>query len=430
MRSLDDWLAWQGTLNPRRIELGLGRVGQVWSRLGPPELGFPVIIVGGTNGKGSCVALIEAMAEAAGYRTASYTSPHLVRYNERVRMGAEPIDDQSLIEAFERVEEARRGTPLTYFEFGTLAALDRFASARPDLAVLEVGLGGRLDAVNLIDADVSVVTSIGRDHTDWLGNSLGEIALEKAGIFRPDRPAVIGQVDAPGELRAEAERIGAKVRQVGREIGVEPATAGAWIWSGPDGERLALPAPAMRGVFQYHNAAAAIAALRGLGGRLPIPVNAIRAGLTRARLPGRFQVIPGPVTWILDVAHNGAAAVSLAANLRALHCSGRLLAVLGVLADKQPEEIVAPLAPLVDTWFLTQSPDSRAMAAERLAERAAPVLGDRDSRVLPALDVALEAALAAALPGDCVLVCGSFTTVGRALTHVGANGSTGILSRQ
>ena len=430
MKSLDDWLAWQSTLNPRRMELGLERVRQVWLRLGTPNPGFPVITVGGTNGKGSCVALIESMAQAAGYGTASYSSPHLVRYNERVRLGGEPVDDQALCGAFERVERARAETPLTYFEFGTLAALDLFAAAAPELAVLEVGLGGRLDAVNLIDADVSVVTSIGRDHTDWLGESLASIAREKAGIFRPGRPAVIGQPDAPAELRAEAQRIGASVRQVGREIGVEPDAAGGWIWTGPNGERLALPAPAMRGVFQYHNAAAAIAALRALGERLPLPVNAIRAGLTRARLPGRFQVIPGEITWILDVAHNGDAAVSLAGNLRAFHCPGTLRAVFAVLADKVPEDIVGPLAPMVETWFLSQSDDPRAMPADQLAGRLAPVLAGPATRVLPNLDAALEAAAAASAPGDCVLVCGSFTTVGRALERVGADGSAGILRGQ
>lgn len=427
MKSLDDWLDWQSTLNPRRMELGLERVRRVWSQLGSPALGFPVITVGGTNGKGSCVALIESMALAAGYGTASYSSPHLVRYNERVRLGGVPVDDQALCAAFERVEEARGETPLTYFEFGTLAALDLFAAAGPELAVLEVGLGGRLDAVNLIDADVSVVTSIGRDHVDWLGDSLASIAREKAGIFRNGRPAVIGQPDAPAELRAEAERMGADVRQVGREIAVEPDAAGGWIWTGPDGERLALPAPAMRGVFQYRNAAAAIAALRGLGERLPLPVNAIRAGLTRARLPGRFQVIPGDVTWILDVAHNGEAALALADNLRAFHCLGKLRAVIAVLADKTPEDIVGPLVPMVDAWYLSQSDDPRAMPADQLGERLAPVLAGSGPRILPSLDAALTAALQTSARGDCVLVFGSFTTVGKALAWVGGDGSAGIL---
>jgi dihydrofolate synthase/folylpolyglutamate synthase len=264
-KTLDDWLAWQTTLHPNRMELGLDRVAEVWSRLGAPALGCPVITVGGTNGKGSCVAFIEAMAQAAGYATACYTSPHLLRYNERVRIAGEPATDEALCAAFARVERARGATPLTYFEFGTLAALDLFVRATPDLVVLEVGLGGRLDAVNLLDADCSVVTSIGRDHTAWLGDTLDAIAYEKAGIFRPGRPAVIGQPDAPVRLRGEAQHLGARVLQVGREIGVglDPASGG-WVWQGTDGERLAMPAPAMRGAFQLHNAAVVIAAPRTL----------------------------------------------------------------------------------------------------------------------------------------------------------------------
>jgi len=427
LKTLEDWLAWQSTLNPRRMELGLQRVCRVWSSLGQGPLGFPVITVGGTNGKGSCVALIEAMAGAGGYRTACYSSPHLLRYNERVRIAGVPVDDAALCRAFERIEQGRGDTPLTYFEFGTLAALHLFAAASPDLAVLEVGLGGRLDAVNLIDADCSVVTSVGHDHQDWLGDSLDSIAVEKAGIFRPNRPAIIGQPDAPERLRQEAERLGAQVMQVGQEIGVAVEPGGCWTWTGPQGERLELPPPAMRGRVQYHNAAAATAALRSLRGRLPLPVNALRSGLTRARLPGRFQVIPGDVTWILDVAHNREAAQVLAANLRAFNCSGRRRAVLAVLADKDPEAITAPLAPLIGTWYLSQSTDPRAMPAQRLAERLSGVLGEAERRLVPDLSRALEVALAQAVPGDHLLAFGSFTTVEAALRRVGGGPSAGIL---
>jgi dihydrofolate synthase / folylpolyglutamate synthase len=417
-KTLDEWLAWQSTLHPHRMELGLDRVAEVWSRLGAPALGCPVITVGGTNGKGSCVAYLDTMAQAAGYRTASYTSPHLLSYNERVRIGGEPATDAALCEAFARVEGARGETPLTYFEFGTLAALGLFAAAAPDLVVLEVGLGGRLDAVNLIDADCAVVTSIGHDHTAWLGSDLDAIAREKAGIFRPGRPAVIGAPDAPARLRAEAERLGARVLQVGREIGVEPESEGAgWVWTGPEGERLAMPTPAMRGVFQHHNAAAAITALRVLKGRLPVAVGALRAGLGRARLPGRFQVMPGEVSLILDVAHNPEAAQALAGNLRAYRRTGRMLAVLGVLGDKEPEAIVQPLCPLVDGWYLTASRDARAMPADELARRLSSVLKGATVTVLPGVAGALAAARAAAAPGDCLLVFGSFTTVAEVLAQ-------------
>jgi len=427
LKTLDDCLAWQSTLNPKRMDLGLERVARVWARLGPGDLGFPVITVGGTNGKGSCAALIEAMAEAAGYRTVCYSSPHLLRYNERIRIAGAPVSDADLCRAFEEVEAARGETPLTYFEFGTLAALRLFVESAPDLAILEVGLGGRLDAVNLIDADVSVVTSVGHDHQDWLGNTLEDVAVEKAGIFRPGRPAIIGQPDAPARLRREAEGLGAQVMQVGREIRAMPEGGGGWIWQGPRGERFALPAPRLRGQVQYHNAAAAIAALGCLGPGLPLFPDAIRRGLGRAWLPGRFQVIHREVTWILDVAHNQEAAEVLAENLRTLGCPGRLRAVLAVLGDKDPEAVAGPLVPLVETWYLSQSDDPRAMPATRLAQRLAGILSDAETQVLPDLPHAFGAALADSAPGDCLVVFGSFTTVEAALRRVGADPSAGIL---
>lgn len=402
---------------------------EVWSRLGAPALGCPVITVGGTNGKGSCVAMLEAMALAAGYRTACYTSPHLLRYNERVRIDGRAVSDEVLCDAFERVEQARGGVALTYFELGTLSALLLFARARPGVCVLEVGLGGRLDAVNLLDADCSVVTSIGLDHTDWLGNDLDSIALEKAGIFRAGRPAVIGQPEAPERLRAQAQLLGARVLQIGREIGIGSRPGGGWTWIGEGGQRLALPMPALRGSFQTHNAAAAVTALRAISGALPVPVAALRDGLLRACLPGRFQVLPGDVTLILDVAHNAEAAEALAGNLRAFKCLGVLRAVIGVLADKRPEDIVAPLAPLVRDWYLTRSSDSRAMSAGGLAERIRPVVSGAGIEVRESVHEALAAARTDSRSGDCVLVCGSFTTVGEALGDMGMNDLAGILPR-
>ncbi|WP_296805635.1 bifunctional tetrahydrofolate synthase/dihydrofolate synthase [Thiocapsa sp.] len=417
--NLDAWLSWQMQLHPKAIALGLERVAAVWERLGPASLPFPLVTVGGTNGKGSCVAMAEAICRAAGYRTGVYSSPHLLHYNERVRVDGEDVSDALLCESFERIERARGETALTYFEFGTLAALDIFVRGAPDVVILEVGLGGRLDAVNLWDADVSVVTSIGLDHMAWLGGSLDEIAYEKAGIFRPGRPAVIGQRDAPARLRAEAQQRGSLPIQIGREIDWTIGDGGGWIWSAPSGERLALPEPAMRGPFQYDNASAAIAALRALHGRLPISVNAIRAGLQRARLPGRFQVFPGALTYILDVAHNGEAAQALAANLRAFACRGRLRAVLAVLGDKSPASIVEPLLPYVSDWYLAQSRDPRAMPVEVLSERLVAVLPAPAAAISSDLDAALDAAESASEPGDAILVVGSFTSVGAALRRLG-----------
>ncbi len=415
--TLDAWLAWQITLHPKQMDLGLERVATVWGRLCPTPLPFPVITVGGTNGKGSCVAMIEAMVLAGGYVCASYTSPHLLRYNERVRVGGEPVCDARLCEAFERIDRARQEITLTYFEFGALAALDIFRHERPDLAVLEVGLGGRLDAVNMIDADVSVVTSIGLDHTAWLGETLDEIALEKAGIFRAGRPAIIGQRDAPQALRREAERIGACPIQLGHEIAHEHSAAG-WMLRGQGGQRLSLPIPVLRGGFQLDNAAAAVTALECLHDRLPLAANALRIGLQRAQLAGRFQVIPGTVTLILDVAHNGEAAQALAGNLGAFQHTGAIRAVIALLSDKEPETIVHPLLDCVQEWYLTQSDDPRAMPLETLGARLQTLLQPH-ARAHHCADVAqaIDAALAASAPGDCLLVLGSFTTVGEALRY-------------
>ena len=423
--NLADWLAWQETLHPARIELRLERVRAVWARMAP-ELGleadpfrlpFPIITIGGTNGKGSCVAYLDAWYRAAGYRCCAYTSPHLLRYNERVRIDGEEAADADLCAAFARLDAARGDTLLTYFEFGTLAALDLFARAAPDVVLLEVGLGGRLDAVNIIEPDVAVVTSVGRDHTRWLGETLEEIAFEKAGIFRANRPAVLGQRDAPPRLRARAEEIGARVFQLGREFDtiIRP---GQWTWTGPHGAgRAALPAPALRGRFQYDNAATALTAAHCLSGRLPLSAAALRQGLHRVRLPGRFTVRPGRPTWVLDVAHNAPAAAALAANLAALPCQGRRHAVFSLLEDKDAVAVSAALAPLIDLWHLAPAPGSRAKPVTDLREAVLASCPGSCPRVYDALDAAIAGAADASGPDDCVLVFGSFMTVEAALRN-------------
>lgn len=417
---LADWLGWQQTLHPRAIDLGLERVAAVWARLGPVRPPWPVVTVGGTNGKGSCVALLEAIYGAAGYRTGVYTSPHLLRYNERIRIDGVEVDDAALCAAFARVDAARGDIALTYFEFGTLAALDLFARAAPDLVILEVGLGGRLDAVNLLDADVAIVTTIGRDHTAWLGEDPDAIALEKAGIFRADRPAIIGQRTAPAALRRRAEGLGAQVMQLGREFdGDTSEDSGSWSWRGPDGRRLALPTPALRGAFQRDNAAAAVMAVRCLAARLPVSNAAIRQGLARARLAGRFQVVPGGPTWILDVAHNAQAAAALAGNLAAWPRTGRRHAVLAVLADKEPAAIAAALRPFVDVWHLTATDDPRALPVADLAAAVAEATPGAEVRTYSDVRTALEGAAGVAAVDETVLVVGSFTTVEAALHHLG-----------
>ncbi len=419
-QTLADWLAWQETLHPSRIDLRLERVSAVWARLHPElrpgALPCPVITVGGTNGKGSCVAYLEAWYRAAGYRCGAYTSPHLLQYNERVRIDGEMASDAALCAAFARIDEVRQDAPLTYFEFGTLAALDRFVRAEVEIALLEVGLGGRLDAVNMIDADVALVASIGHDHAAWLGETLDRIAFEKAGIFRPGRAAVIGQRDAPARLRERAEEIGALPLQLGQELDWSIAEAGQWTWRGPHGKQYRpLPAPALRGRHQHDNAAAALCALEQLSDRLPVNVAALRQGLLRVTLGGRFTVFPGQPTWVLDVAHNDQAALALADNLASYPCHGRRLAVLSLLADKDAQAVIKPLAELIARWHLGPAASERAMPLERIETAltegapAATWCSHAD------LQQALAAAEAEAEPQDLILVFGSFVTVEAAL---------------
>ncbi|MEA3275344.1 MAG: bifunctional tetrahydrofolate synthase/dihydrofolate synthase [Pseudomonadota bacterium] len=416
--NLDAWLCWQETLHPSAIELGLERIGAVWNRLGCGPLAFPVITVAGTNGKGSCAAMLEAIYRAAGYRTGCYTSPHLLRYNERIRLDGRGADDDLLCAAFERVDAARGDSILTYFEFGTLAALDIFARSGLDVAILEVGLGGRLDAVNIVDPDVAIVTTIGRDHTEWLGNDLDGIAAEKAGIFRRARPVVVGHREPLPSLLRRARELDCRLSVLGRDFEWTRESTG-WRWSARGLAGASMPVPALRGEFQYDNAATALTAVSCLAQRLPVPTGDLRLGLQRARIRGRFQVLQSEVTWILDVAHNAQAANALAANLASLRCPGHLHAVLGTLADKEPAAIAGPLAAQVDSWHLGQAAHPRALPVSKLRSALRGVDLGRDLRAYPDIEAALEGAARAARPGDCILAFGSFTTVEAALrrTH-------------
>ncbi len=416
-QTLSDWLRWQETLHPNRIDLRLERVGGVWSRLGPARLPCPVITVGGTNGKGSCVAYLDSLYRAAGYRACAYTSPHLLRYNERIRIDGREADDAAICDSFARIDAVRGDVQLTYFEFGTLAALDLFLRAEPDVIILEVGLGGRLDAVNIIDADVALVASVGMDHTAWLGDDLSQIAYEKAGIFRAGRPAVIGQRDAPARLRERAVELGAEVYQLGREFG-NRIEAGQWHWHGSaDSHWGALPPPALRGPVQYDNASAALCAASLLKTTLPVSAAAVRQGLLRTQLPGRFTVFPGAVTWILDVAHNAEAAQTLAANLAAYPRSGRCHAVFSLLADKDAVAVVAALAAQVQHWHLAPAPSARAMPLDQLQAAVATAASDRPVVHYADVEQAIAGAAAVAEPNDCILVFGSFMTVEVALRN-------------
>ena len=412
--SLAEWLAYLETLHPKAIALGLDRVREVYARLGIAP-GCPVITVGGTNGKGSTAAFAERMLAADRYRAGLYMSPHLLAYNERVRIAGTLASDGELGEAFVAVEGARRDTPLTYFEFGTLAALWLFARARLDAWILEVGLGGRLDAVNIVDPDVAVVTTVALDHTDYLGPTREDIGREKAGIFRAGRPAICADAHPPASLVEHAHGIGANLLTRGSEFGAisEPSQ---WRYFGPGGPRYGLPYPALRGDYQLANAAAALTALDALRDRLPVSMNAVRQAMVEIELPGRFQVIPGRPVTVLDVAHNPEAARALADNLGAMGFHPRTLGVFGIMSDKDIDAVIAAMAKRIDLWLVATLPPPRGASASRLTERlSAAGVPAEAIRSFASPAQAYAAARGVAHEADRIVVFGSFLTVAAAL---------------
>jgi dihydrofolate synthase/folylpolyglutamate synthase len=416
--SLGAWLQWQESLHPRAIELGLDRVRRVLARTGwRGPRGF-VVTVGGTNGKGSTVALVDAMLRAAGLRVGTFTSPHLVDYTERVRIDGARVSEASLVAAFERIADALGPDSLTFFEFSTLAALLVFETAAPDALVLEVGMGGRLDAVNVVDPNVAVVTSVSLDHMEWLGPDVESIGREKAGIFRAARPAICGMAAPPRSIEAVATEVGAALRVRGRDFDVDVRGDGRWDYHDAHGRLDALPAPALEGAVQYGNAACAIAALGLADGRSRVGRGAIERGLRSVRVAGRFErrQDAAGVEWILDVAHNPEAAASLADNLRRSPVAGRTIAVCGMLGDKDVESVVATLAPVIDQWIAAGTEGPRALTDAALEERARLVgVGMMPGGPVPA---AVDLARCLAVPGDRVVVFGSFHTVGPASLRV------------
>ena len=420
LRTLEDWLTWQLRLHPREVELGLDRVGEVWQRLGSPAPAAIVITVGGTNGKGSTVAFLEAILRAAGQRVGAFTSPHLLRYSERVRIDGTDADDQSLIAAFERIEVARGDIALTYFEFGTLAALLIFAQSALDVVLLEVGLGGRLDAVNIVDADAAIVTTVDLDHQDWLGSDRETIAREKAGIFRAGHPAIIGDASAPVTLSEEAQRKGALLWVAGKDFHVEIG-ADLWFWSAT-GVRLALPKPALDAPCQCSNAAAAIAALHALRDRIRWQPQAIAEGVANARAAARLQRFDGPVELVVDVAHNPQAARVLAEWLHANPPEGRNIAVFGALADKDIAGIAAALRAPIDRWVLAglDGDSPRGLDAKSLNERLLASSITALAGAYPNTGEALQYAHAMAQQGDRIVAFGSFFVAAAALASAPA----------
>ncbi len=413
--SLAEWLARLEQLHPSTIELGLDRVRRVRDALDLAPT-FPLVIVGGTNGKGSTCAYLEAILGAAGYKTGLYTSPHLLRYNERVRIAGQESTDAGLVQAFERIDAARGDTSLTYFEFGTLGAMVQFIDAGVDVAILEVGLGGRLDAVNVFDAAAAIVTSVDLDHMEYLGDTRELVGFEKAGIYRADRPSICADPAPPASLLAQARQIGADLRCVERDFSAQ-REGDRWTYRGQAIVWPALPLPAMAGAFQLRNAAAALAALEAVRDRLPVSEAAIRQGLVQACVAGRFQRIARAPDVILDVAHNPEAARALAATLRELPAAGRTLAVVGMLADKDAAGVFSALLGEIDAWW-TCTPDSpRAQDAAALAATLRAHAGSAPVSVQTDANTALAEAQSAAREGDRILVFGSFYTVAAVLAH-------------
>lgn len=421
--TLEQWLQHIERLHPRSMELGLDRVRRVHGALGSPLPAPLVVTVAGTNGKGSCVAWMEALCQAAGLRTLAYTSPHLQRYNERIRIDAAPISDAELIAAFERVDGARGEVPITFFEFGTLAAFVAGASAGPDIALLEVGLGGRLDAVNILDADVAVLTSIGLDHTDWLGPDRDSIGAEKAGIFRSGRPAVTGERALPATVVEVADSVGARLLRIGEAFDYERGET-TWSWHSAVTQWRDLPLPGFGGDEQYANVSCALAALEQLGRALRLTRETVVAALATT-LPARTQSVSGHGNWLLDVAHNREAAQALAANLAARPHAGRTLGVAGMMRGKPAEAFAATLAPCVDAWWVTAADNERALPAAECA--AAFAASGRPVQACADVEAALASAVAAARAEDRILVTGSFLIVGAALDYISraGRGATG-----
>lgn len=404
--TLADWLAHCDALPPGPKNSSLERTSAVRARLGT-HFECPLIIVGGTNGKGSTCAMLEAIARAAGYRVGLYQKPELTHFEERCRLDGAPVQASELLPHFAQVEAARGDTPLSRFEFSTLAICSLLASRRLDLVVLEVGMGGRYDAVNVFDGDVSIITSVDLDHVEYLGPDRESIGFDKAHIFRAGKPAVVSDPMPPASVLEVAERIGADLWLIGRDFN-HAGDRQQWAWAGRGRRHPALAYPALRGANQLLNASASIAALEALRERLPVPAQAIRLGLAQVELWGRFQIIPGQPALVLDVAHNAQAVGALALNLDAMGFYPRTFAVFGAMRDKDIPTLVARMSPLVDHWFVCDLPPPRAAKASELIA----LLGEGKATACASPLLALAAARAKAEAADRIVVFGSFLTVG------------------
>ena len=417
MKTLDDWLAHCEQLHPKTIDMGLDRVRAVAERMGL-RFDCPVFTVAGTNGKGSTCAMLEAILTQAGFRTGLFTSPHLVRFEERCRIRGQNVDASDLVAAFALVESARAEISLTYFEFTTLAILDTLARAGLDAVILEVGLGGRLDAVNIIDTDCAIITSIDIDHAELLGDTREKIGFEKAGILRTGRPAIVSDPVPPQSVIDRATEIGADLWLLGRDFN-SSGDKQQWAWAGRGRRYAGLAYPALRGANQLINASGVLAALTAMRQQLPVTAQAVRNGLALVDLPGRFQVVPGQPALVLDVAHNPHSVAALALNLDAMGFYPTTHAVFGAMADKDLAPMLHRMDPLVDRWYFADLPTPRAAsgAALQAAWQAITKRTDAVSAVFSTPLDALHAAAAKAQAADRIVVFGSFYTVGGVLEH-------------
>ena len=415
MKTLQDWLDFCERLHPVTIDMGLGRVREVADRLAL-RFACPVITVAGTNGKGSTCAMLEAILLQAGYRTGVYTSPHLVHFEERCRLSGQAVSAETLAEAFATVDAARGTVSLTYFEFSTLAILWLMSRADLDAVILEVGLGGRLDAVNIVDTDCAVITSIDLDHMAILGKDRETIGREKAGIMRAGRPVVVSDPVPPQSVLEHAEAIGADLWRFGRDFNFS-GDKQQWSWAGRGRRYSGMAYPALRGANQLVNASGVLAALDALRTRIPVTAQAVRNGLAMVELPGRFQIVPGQPVLVLDVAHNPHSVAALAENLDAMGFYPTTHAVFGAMADKDLQPMLQRVGPLVDRWYFTDLPLPRAASAADLQQawQAQNTRKDVASSVHADPQAALQVAVAAADPADRIIVFGSFYTVGGVL---------------
>lgn len=415
--TLQAWLQWQETLHPNPIDLGLERVATVYQRLSPSAPTYKVVTVAGTNGKGSCVAMLESILLQAGYKVGVYTSPHLLRYNERIRLSGQAVEDEMICAAFERINQQRREQSLTYFEFGTLAALDIFNAQDLDVVILEVGMGGRLDATNIVDADVALITNVGLDHTQWLGQTLEEIAREKAGIIKSAKPVVCADSNNYAEILNVSRQAQSECYLVGRDY--QFTLAGSkWTWFHGKQQLTQLSLPALAGDFQMTNAAAVLMVLHLIKEDLPVDLAQLSAGLAAVNLPGRFQLVPGDIPVILDVAHNPAAMFNLATLLASRAVPGHTHVVFGSMADKDITAMLRHLSAQAQYWYFTCLADVRGANCADL-KVCASSLGLPTGLCYERPNDALQAAKEQAKYGDRILVTGSFLTVAEIMANLG-----------